>query len=105
MSPNREGFTNYKELVVKIPVRVRNNQVIYAVGKGDVSITLAVDHYIVDATLHNVYHVPGLCTNLFSTSSAMEQGLAIIFKDDKCVITNKLGVTVAYGVRGAGALF
>ena len=52
MSPNRDGFTNYIELVVKIPVRVRNDQVIYAVGKGDVSITLAVDHYIVDATLH-----------------------------------------------------
>ena len=25
----------------------------------------------------------------------MEQGLTIIFNDDKCVITNKLGVTLA----------
>ena len=104
MFPNKALFVNYK-VIDPVPVRIGDNTVIYAVGKGDVSITLAVDHYIVDATLHNIYHVPGLCTNLFSTSSAMEQGFAIIFKDDKCVITNKLGVTVAYGVRGAGALF
>ena len=35
----------------------------------------------------------------------MEQGLAIMFKDDKCTITNKHGVVVAHSVQSVGSLF
>ena len=83
-------FEDYHQFSVRDQVRLGDGRVIEAVGCGNVRMTMMLNPPV-SCTLKNVLYVPQLSCNLFSVSSAVEQGHAVKFMDDKCWIETKSG--------------
>ncbi|KMQ84193.1 retrovirus-related pol polyprotein from transposon tnt 1-94 [Lasius niger] len=98
MSPVRDWFVNFKELISPIPVRIGNGEVIHAIGKGE------IDVYVYNGSkwkrnyLIPVLYVPKLKYNLFSLSSALDKDLKLSSDNLKCRLQYKRNV-VAVGDR------
>jgi hypothetical protein len=66
MTSNRDFFTSYAP-VSGVSVRLANDEVLHAHGKGEVHLLLGP---LSTATLQEVLFVPGLAKNLFSVAAA-----------------------------------
>lgn len=75
MTPNLVWLKNYQELQSKIPIRVGNNEVIFAVGKGTVEVIANVDGTSKKVSIRDVMYVPDISDNLFSTGVADARGI------------------------------
>ena len=86
-----------------MPVALGDGKKLEAIGKG--VIRLKVQGRSAKSTklsLHDVLHVPGLSYNLISVSKAAEYGKTVVFKDQRCKITDSHGNTVACADRVGG---
>ena len=102
MSPFRDSFMSFKE-TQNVPVRVGNNDVVYATSVGSILNYHTVGDQTVDVLLNDVLFVPDLSNNLFSTSSCMKHGINVIFSDDQVVLKSKNGQVLGIGImRGSG---
>ena len=57
------------------PIKTADDQILQAVGFGDIKIRTRVEGNWALATLKGVLYVPGLSTNLFSIGAAVDHGI------------------------------
>jgi len=67
ITPNAEWIDEYRTLRTPLGIRIGDNTIIQAIGSGRIITTMSM--------INNVYHVPEAGANLFSVSSATENGL------------------------------
>lgn len=79
MTPHKDWLLDYRQLDEAIGIRLGDNKVIDAIGVGRIVISTG--------TIHNVYYVPGIGSNLFSLSSAAEMGNQITIEKDTLTIS------------------
>lgn len=71
----RNHFVDYQEIPPLPIYTARENNLLYAVGRGTVRIVFKVDHLEVPALVSNVLYVPEICANLISLAKLDERGI------------------------------
>lgn len=103
MSHDRELFQEYSVLEKHVPVALGDGKKLEAIGKGVIRIKVqGRSAKSTKLALHDVLHVPGLSYNLISVSKAAEYGKTVVFKDQRCKITDSHGNTLACADRVGG---
>ncbi|MCO5569491.1 hypothetical protein L7F22_023204 [Adiantum nelumboides] len=87
MTPHRSWLHGYQPLTRHVPVYLRDNHSLSAVGHGHLHVTLPSRTSVI---IHNIYHNPGLNRNILSVTEATSTGSFIEFFHDSCVIHFKL---------------
>lgn len=98
MSGRKEWFSELVSFNPKLPIRVGNGKIIYAIAKGYVNVRVFDGTTWADKHLDNVLYLPDLKYNLFSLSSTLDKGFTMATNSISCRI-NKNGRTVAVGER------
>lgn len=98
MSPKRSLFKNYKRIEKEHPIRIGNGHVIYAVGKGNIDVSVFDGKKWNDKFLENVLHVPDLYANLFSQGKVLDKGFIMKSDKERCEFS-KNGHVVTFGIR------
>ena len=104
MSPFRDSFLSFKE-IRRVPVKVSNNNVVYATGMDSILNHHAVGDQTVNIILNDVLYIPNLSNNLFSTSNCMKHNIDVIFSDNLVVLKGKNSQVVGVGVMGGSGIF
>jgi len=86
MTFDKANFQNFVFFPVPIKVQVANGHTIEAFGYGKASIPV-LDGANLLLRLENVWHVPDITRNLFSTREATKRGSVVIFANDNCFIS------------------
>ena len=86
------------------PVRGIGNKLLFARGRGNISITTEVAGYANTATIHDVLFVPNLGVSLLSIPAATKRGVKVIFDSDsvKFFLGSK---TIMTGTRSSSSLY
>ncbi|KAJ4710130.1 Retrovirus-related Pol polyprotein from transposon TNT 1-94 [Melia azedarach] len=86
MTSNSEYFSTL-DTTIRVPVRLRNEDVIESAGKGTISIPTSKGIKFIN----DVLLVPNLDQNLLSVGQMMHKGYYLFFKDKACVISDSSG--------------
>lgn len=98
MTFHREWFSDFTKFENPVLITIGNGQKIKAIGKGDVKILAFNNNIWAEKYLTEVYFVPEIKANLFSTGSALDKKLKLVSDSYKCEIY-KNGEIVAVGFR------
>eukprot|EP00794_Sanderia_malayensis_P005845 gene5845-6544_t len=104
MSSNKEWMQDYAKLAIPEKIRLGDNRLVEAEGKGTVWIKLKVGDKYKPAELSDVLYVPSLNKNLFSVSTVTKKGFSIMFDANQCVILDRNGTILGSG-RSGGKLY
>jgi hypothetical protein len=82
MTPNKEIINNFEEIKL-FPIYASDGKQMQAIGKGEVTLDTTFRGEILLGTIKEVYYVPGLVANLFSSGKLNSNGFTInlILKD------------------------
>ena len=96
---DRNCFDEYHELPKRMPVRLGNGDIVYAIGKGTVGMSTVFHSVQQTFSLQNVYHVPDLTDNFISVSAMTRVGklIAVFNKSGVEIKDNETKETLAYG--------
>src|SRR5260370_40933154 len=61
----------------------------YAIGEGDIRLSVNVNGTVNTIKITSVWYVPSTQKNLLSVSALMNKGCTLIFKDNKCIVSSK----------------
>lgn len=86
---NNDSILVNKRKIADKEVTVADNTKLKVNSSGNVMMTLNNGKSNNEATLIDVTHVPGLCTNLLSVSRMAANGNKVVFENDICEIFNK----------------
>jgi hypothetical protein len=89
MTSNRALLINYESFKTPTPIELGNNAVIYAQGRGSVTLNLNVDNKQMKGIFTNVLYVPDICKNLFSISQAISKDLTLHIQQSQATFFNK----------------
>ena len=82
------------------PIKTADDQILQAVGFGDIKIRTRVEGNWALATLEDVLYVPGLSTNLFSIGAVVDHGIKVTFISTGLTLINRAdGKVIAIGHR------
>ncbi|XP_014298259.1 uncharacterized protein LOC106693745 [Microplitis demolitor] len=98
MSGNKHWFTDLVSLKIKLPIRIGDGKIIYAITKGNINMKAFNGETWRDEYLEDVLFVPKLKCNLFSLSSTTDKGHRMSTDENSCRFTNSES-TVAVGER------
>lgn len=102
MSNRREWFEDFNEIQPE-EITIGNGDKMHAIGRGNIEILSFDGDKWIEKRLLNVLYVPKLCTNLFSTTKAMDNGHTLRSDKVKLELLDKNRV-VAVGAR-RGTMF
>jgi len=74
MTSRKEWFRTYMEFDRPVPIKLGNNNVIYAKGKGEIGVQLQGDVANPSSILTDVLYAPNIRKNLFSIGKTMSIG-------------------------------
>ena len=105
MTSHREWFTEFTPIARgELAVTVGNNEVVYALGRGNVPVEADVGQDVLRHSLTNVLYLPGIGRKLFSLGASADKNVnAIIGRADIKLMRN--GQMVANGVRVSDGLY
>src|SRR5215475_1568408 len=87
MTSCKEWFRTYMEFDRPVPIKLGNNNIIYAKGKGEIGVQLQGDVANPSSTLTDILYAPNIRKNLFSIGKTMSIGnWKIILHGDGAVI-------------------
>jgi len=105
MTYKKEWFKELKEIPYgKHPVSLGNNQIVYALGKGNIDIYSFVNNEQISAMLKEVLYVPDLKKNLFSIGQAANNGLTIMYYNNQCKMSLNNKILIK-GIRDNSKLY
>lgn len=87
-----------------IKVHLADNDVIEAIGRGDIVMELATPKGFQRGVLKDVWFIPRLSRNLFSVSQFTTQDSTVSFEKNLCVMEKK-GMKLAIGERFGKGLY
>ena len=99
MSYDKEMMVDYVQFDDPQKVRLGDNRVVQAFGKGNIWLDIKAGKDYQPARLVDVLYVPDLAKNLFSVSAAAKRGYSIELQQSGCVIRDKFR-----NVSGSGKL-
>lgn len=102
MSNRREWFVDFNEIKPE-EITIGNGDKVHAIGRGSIEILSFDGEKWIERRLLKVLYVPKLCTNLFSSTKAMDNGHTLRSDKFKLELLDKNRV-VAVGVR-RGTMF
>ena len=86
MTHEKGGMENYSTFRKPLQVRIADNTILYAYGKGNIGLTVFNENETVNITLKDVLYVPKLRNKLLSLPSMTEKGVEVQFKGQSCKI-------------------
>ena len=89
MTLNKHLFNEYMPLQKQVMIKLGNENIIYAEGKGTIRIKLDVNSKQTNNTLTDVLYAPKLCQNLFSIGKALSDGMEVHFHSQYATFFNK----------------
>ncbi|KAL1937681.1 hypothetical protein VTO73DRAFT_12956 [Trametes versicolor] len=89
ISPYRERFTSYRELLPPRPITAANGDEFLAIGQGDVEICVPNGASSRTLTLRNVLYSPSVAFALVSIRKADEGGYTTVFEQGECRIVER----------------
>lgn len=104
MTGQRHWIQDYREHSEKIPIRVGNNEYVYALGSGSIEALSTVDGQKITVTMKGVQYVPGISDNLFSQGAADDKGIKVVAKRGKIQLISDDTVIIT-GNKGHGNLY
>lgn len=104
MTGQRQWIQNYSQHSEKIPIRVGNNEYVYALGSGTVEALSTVNGQKFPVTMKDVQYVPGISDNLFSQGAADDKGIKVIAKRGRIQLISDETVIIT-GNKGHGNLY
>jgi transposase InsO family protein len=93
MSPFREKFTSYQEILPRAII-VADKWVFYAIGVGDLRIEVPHGKSSTPVILRETLHAPDMAMTIVSISRITKLGNSVTFEKDTCTIKNKQGKTI-----------
>lgn len=102
MSNRREWFVDFSDMQPQ-EITIGNGDKVYAIGRGNIEILSFDGEKWIEKRLLSVLFVPKLCTNLFSSTKAMDNGHTLRSDNSKLELLDKNRV-VAVGAR-RGTMF
>jgi hypothetical protein len=99
MTANQSTFISYKRLHDAVPIETADGRFTPAIARGDVAVETAGLKQI----LSNVYHVPGLRSNLVSVPKLVSRRFTVHFHVGEALVL--LNVTVVARARRCGACY
>jgi 5'-3' exoribonuclease 2 len=94
MTASRSFFTTYKRLTDVVPIETADGQYSPAIARGNGYVTAMGQRQL----LHDVCHVPGLCSNLVSVPQLADRGFSVTFSATEAPIKHS-GTTVGRAIR------
>lgn len=104
MTGNRGWLSGYTKLETKLPIRVGNKDLLFAIGKGTVRVTSNIDGELLDIDIKDTYYVPGISDNLFSQGAADSRGVVCVTGNGQVNLIAK-DKTIMRGYKGDGNMF
>lgn len=89
MTRNLKSLRNYSSFETPIKVKLADDHVLNAFGKGNVHLTILSKNEKVKTVLHDVLYVPKIQNKLFSLSYLTDKGVDVQFKGKDCDITKE----------------
>ena len=86
MTPEKKSFTNFEKFKVPLKMKLADNSVLYAFGKGDVYVSVYNGTEKVNVALKDVLYVPKIQNKLFLLPSITEKGATVEFKGQSCTV-------------------
>ena len=99
MSYDKEMMVDYVHFTNSQKVRLGDNRVVQALGKGNIWLNIKRGNVFQPTRLVDVLYVPDLAKNLFSASVVAKRGYSIKLHQSGCVILDKAG-----NIMGSGKL-
>ena len=87
MTPEKKSLDGYSTFETPLKVKLADDSVLYAYGKGNVYLTVLNGSDKINIVLKNVLFVPKLQSKLFSLPSITKRGAAVELKNKTCGIT------------------
>lgn len=88
MTANFDWLSGYRTFDHPIAITVGNNETLYAVGEGTVTVDARVGKKMNRVIFHQVRYVPGVTDNLFSQGAADSKGIKITTSNGRMDIIN-----------------
>lgn len=99
MSNRREWFVDFIDINPE-EITIGNGDKVHAIGRGDIQILSFDGDKWIERRLLNVLYVPKLCTNLFSSTKAMDNGHTLRSDKLKLELLDKSRVVAVEARRG-----
>lgn len=99
ISSQLDWFSSYKQFETPKPLRLGDGRSMFAQGTGEIQIEMLVKNKWKPGHLTEVWYVPESDQNLFSSGSALDNGLCEYADSQVREFRNKNNETVAVGVR------
>jgi hypothetical protein len=104
MSPFREKFTTYREIVPCVIIAA-DKWVFYAIGVGDLKIEVPHGESSTSVILREVLHAPDMAMTIVSISRITKLGNSVTFEKESCTIKNAKGKVVGTIKANANGLY
>ena len=99
-----DWFSSYRPFSKRAPIRVGNNEYIYALGVGEIKFISHIGNQTINLTLRNVQYVPHISNNLFYLGAAEANGASLRGANGKLLISVD-GEVLLEGVRVGANLY
>jgi hypothetical protein len=80
-------LVNYHEIDRQSINGVSQHGTVYAIGEGDVKLSVNMNGKVKRVRITSVWYVPGAQKNLLSVSALMDKECELVFKNRKCVVS------------------
>lgn len=105
MSHHISWFKDYEPLKYKIPIVVSNDDVLYAIGRGNINLLSSVGNKRIPIELKSVYHVPGISDNLLSLGEIDGKGFEVVAKGGHVRMIAPDGNVIISGTKNGSDLY
>jgi len=105
MTSQFDRLNGYHKLVEPMPIRVGNNEILYAVGAGHINAVADLGNKKQKIKLERVLYVPKISDNLFSLGAADEKGVSVTFDSGRVYLKNSDGEIIITGVKATARLY
>ena len=107
LSPPFVNLTNlikYKKFQISMTDKIAEKGIIFEITRYRIVkiVVEIVNRRIIDLTLHNILHIPNLHSNLISISKIYRLGLAIIFGEDKVIVSLSNNRIAIFNIKHEG---
>ena len=86
MTPEKAKMSNYTKFSKPLPVKLADNNVLYAYGKGNLRFPVFDGTRKFNLFLEDVLYVPKILRNLLSLPTMTQRGAEVRFKEDVCIV-------------------
>jgi hypothetical protein len=98
MTFEQDWFTTY-EHISPWKVFMGDDNILEAIGKGNIKATMQVGGELSHTTINQVLHVPKMKNNFISVSKLIYEGFKVDFDKDGCKVNNAHGIIVVEARR------